>query len=186
MLEIQITGREFYNDETGEFATVEPQTLRLEHSLYAIAKWEAKWKKPFLADEKIHKKTYEELLDYIRCMSLDEDVDPLVFLCLTQDDFMKITKYMNDPMTATWFRKEQTKGQQSNETVTSELVYYWLSAAQIPFETQYWHFNRLMTLIRVASIKSQPPKKMSKRDVLRQNHSINQARRNALAKKKPT
>ena len=176
MLKITIPEREWFNNETGEFVTIPSQTLCFEHSLYAMSKWESKWKKAFLANDDKHQKTQEELLDYIRCMCLDEEVDPLVIQSLSRENFEKITEYMNDSMTATWFR-EDPNHRPSKEVVTTELVYYWLSAAQIPFETQYWHFNRLMTLIRVASIKSQPPKKMSKQDVLRQNQAANRARR---------
>lgn len=180
MLELQVNAVEFYDEANGEFVTIEPQTLHLEHSLYAIAKWESKWKIAFLADDKRHKKTPEQMLDYIRCMILDDNVDPLVLQALTKAQQNEIAEYMNDSMTATWFNDKllkQGKTPGNNEIVTSELVYYWMAAAQIPFETQYWHFNRLMTLLKVASIKSQPSKKMSKQDVLRQNHMANKARR---------
>lgn len=178
MLEINVKRVEFYDESIGEFVTIEPRTLHLEHSLYAIAKWESKWKKAFLADDKRHKKTQEQLIDYIRCMILDDDVDPLIVNALTQEQLDQIAAYMDDTMTATWFNdKNINLGQGKNDIVTSELVYYWMAASQIPFETQYWHFNRLMTLLKVASIKSQPSKKMSKQDVLRQNHAINKARR---------
>lgn len=178
MLEINVKRVEFYDESIGEFVTVEPRTLHLEHSLYAIAKWESKWKTAFLADDKRHKKTQEQLIDYIRCMILDDDVDPLIVNALTQEQLDKIAAYMDDTMTATWFNdKNINLGQGKNDIVTSELVYYWMAASQIPFETQYWHFNRLMTLLKVASIKSQPSKKMSKQDILRQNHAVNKARR---------
>lgn len=175
MLELQVKATEFYDEEAGEFVTISAQILRLEHSLYSVAKWESKWKKAFLGGRKSDKKTPEEMLDYVRCMSLDENVNPLVFLCLTQDDMNKIDEYINDSMTATTINNKNEKP--SREIVTAEIMYYWLVAAQIPFECQYWHLNRLMTLVQVVNIKNQPPKKMSKKDLYNRHRSVNAARR---------
>lgn len=174
MLELAIEASELFDEVNGEFVYVDRQTLHLEHSLYAIAKWESKWKKPFLSNSKKDEKTTEEMLDYIRCMIIDDGVDPKVVYSLKPYHFEKINEYMNDSMTATWFKE---KDRPSNEIITSEIVYYWMVAAQVPFECQYWHFNRLMTLLKVVSIKNQPSKKMSKGDVLKQHRAVNQARR---------
>ena len=59
MLSITIEATELFNELTGEFVTLKPVTLKLEHSLISISKWEAKWHKPFSNSEK----TAEEMRD---------------------------------------------------------------------------------------------------------------------------
>lgn len=177
MLEILIPGMECYDEEKNEFVSEGETRLLLEHSLYSIAKWESKWKKPFLGQREQDQKTVIEWLDYIRCMTLNEEPIPdSVYRSLSREDHEKINNYINDSMTAAWF-KDDEKGSKSAEIVTADLVYYWLVASEIPFETQYWHFNRLMALVKICSIKNQPEKNMSKNDILKQNASINAARR---------
>lgn len=180
MLKIIVPGAEQYDPVQNLFYTTKETTLVLEHSLVSISKWESKWKKPFMNTNK--GMTREELQDYVRCMTLTQNVDPLVYSALTTENYQSILKYMEDPMTATTINEKNLpkQGPRSNKTVTSELVYYWMTALNIPFECQKWHFNRLMTLIRVASIEQQPPKKMSKRDIMSQNKSLNAARRARL------
>lgn len=173
MLQLDVKAREFFDERTNEFILVKPATLQLEHSLISISKWESKWKKPFLSSEE---KSMEETLDYIRCMTISQNVDPYIYLTLSADDFRKVNEYIGDKMTATWFNEKQ-QYQGRKETVTSELIYYWMIAYSIPSEYQKWHLNRLMTLIRICSIKSQPPKKRSKRDILKSNAQLNAERR---------
>ena len=146
----------------------------MEHSLYSISKWEEKWTKSFISGKD---KTQEEIFDYFKCMLL-EPLDDAYFDLLTSDNFQKILDYINDPMTATTI-KQLPGSKPSREIITAEIVYYWMVALQIPFECQYWNFNKLMTLIQVCSIKNQPPKKMSKGQALAQNRSLNAARRAA-------
>lgn len=172
MLTIVIKASDMWDERTNEFLSVPETVLHLEHSLVAISKWESKWKKPFLTRDQ---KTIEETLDYVRCMSVDIDIDPTVYRLISQEHLDQISEYIDDPMSATWFSKEDSKA--SREIVTSELIYYWMCASQIPFECQYWHLNRLMSLIRICSIKNQPSKKMGKKDVYNQNAALNRARR---------
>ena len=151
--------------------------MLLEHSLAAMAKWEAKWKKPYLTKDP---KTRAEQIDYARCMTINRDqVDPKIYEALTQKDLEKIAAYINDPMTATTF-SERSHTKTSREQITAELVYYWMVALQIPFECQYWHLNRLLTLVRICNIKNQPSKKQSKKDTLKQNAALNAARKKRL------
>jgi hypothetical protein len=172
-LEIPLTP-EGWDEEKEEFVEAETQILQLEHSLVSLAKWESKWCKAFLSKGE---KTPEETLDYVKCMTLTENVDPCVYDRLTNQHIKQINDYIAAPMTATYFSEDKRGGGGSREVVTAELVYYWLVALQIPFECQEWHLNRLLTLVKVCNIKNQPPKKMSKRDLTRRNASLNAARR---------
>lgn len=164
---------EGWDEENERF--VEPQTitLDLEHSLVSLSKWESKWCKSFISNPN---KTNEELMDYVRCMTLTENVDPEVYDHLTNDNVKQINEYISAPMTATYFTDDK-RGKQNREIITSELIYYWMIAAGIPFECKDWHLNRLLTLIRVCGIKNQPPKKMSKRSIMSRNAALNAARR---------
>ena len=180
-LVITIPEQELYDSSTETFIYTKPQTITLEHSLLAIAKWESKWKKPFFGPIS---KTTEESLDYIRCMTITKNVDPNTYYYLPRNTVEEINTYMDDPMTATTFsdekEKKHGKGKLGKKIVTAEEIYYMMTALNIPFECEKWHFNRLQTLIRVCSIKNAPPKKMSKRDVLNKYKSLNDARRKAL------
>ena len=178
MLRVTLRKREVFDEETLEFKTIEPRTLRLEHSLLALSKWESKWCKPFLSPSKTQKHTPEEMIDYIRCMSLD-DIEPDVLLGLTQSDLDKISEYISLPMTATTFR-DDPNAKPSREVITAEIIYYWMITLGIPFECQKWHLNRLMTLIKVCSIKNAPPKKMGKKAMLSQRNALNSARRRQM------
>lgn len=174
MLEITIKGREFWDSEKEEFVYTNDLTLHLEHSLLSLAKWESKYKRPFLSDGP---KTKKENIDYIMYMSLNKINDLTSLEAITESDLKTITDYINDPMTATTFT-DRSKGQKkSNSRITNEEIYYYMTALNIPFSCEKWHLNRLLTLIEVASIKNTPPKKMSKNDILRQNHALNAARR---------
>lgn len=159
MLPVYVPAAEFFDERTEEFIEVKACTLQLEHSLISISKWEAKWRKPFLGTDE---KTEEETLDYIRCMTITQNVDPMVYKAMPNSEIQRIKEYINAPMTATWFKDD--KRPPSRKVITSELVYYWMIAQNIPFECEKWHFNRLMTLIRICGEKSAPQKKMSKSD----------------------
>lgn len=173
MLEITIPAVELWDETNQRFITTITQTLQLEHSLVSLSKWEAKWNKPFLTEKK---KTIDETIDYIRCMTLTRNVNPIVYNGLTQENIDQITKYINAPMTATTFSYIENR-RTDREQITAELIYYWMIALNIPFECQKWHLNRLLTLIKVCNIKNQPPKKMSTRAVMSRNSSLNAARR---------
>ena len=176
MLYITIPATEMFDESTQEFLKFKEQTLQLEHSLVSISKWESKWCKPFLSKSP---KTDEETLDYIRCMTISQNVSQETFNRLTSENISQIYNYINNPMTATTFYEDK-KNKTNNETVTSELIYYWMIALNIPLECQKWHINRLLTLIRVCNIKNQPPKKMSRREILDRNRALNEARKKQL------
>ena len=171
---------EIYDEAIETFFMTKPmkeQTLQLEHSLLSLSKWESKWCKAFLSNKE---KTYEETIDYIKCMTLTQNVDPEVYNHLTEENMRQIKEYIEAPMTATSFSDDKSsKG--SRETVTAELIYYWMIALQIPFDPcQKWHINRLLTLVKVCNIKNTPPKKRSRRDIMSQNAKLNAARRQQM------
>ena len=178
MLIINIPSKELFNEKKQEFIQVKGTNIELEHSLISISKWESKWKKPFVSDIE---KTTEENIDYIKCMLIN-DKQRLYINYLTEENIKKINNYITDSMTATTFYDDKTTGKKK-EIVTSELIYYWMIANNVPLECEKWHLNRLLTLIRICNIKNTPPKKMSKREILEKNAAINAARRKKLNSK---
>ncbi len=177
---IHIYKREFFDEVTQQFITINERDVVLEHSLLSISKWEAKTHKPFLLDEP--KKTIDEIYYYAWCMSLDNDVDPISFRALNETQLNEIIEYIGDPQTATTINRRNRK--QNREIITSELIYYWMTVNYIPFSCETWPLNRLLTLIEVCSIKNDPKQgKMKARDVLSQNAALNKARRAKLGTK---
>ena len=174
MLTIIVPESESYNEATNEFMYTKETVLRLEHSLVSISKWESKWKIPFLGREQ---KTREQILDYVKCMTTTQNVPESVYLSLSAENWDEIGKYIEDSKTATWFQDRTNRP--TSEIVTSELIYYWMTAYNIPFECQKWHLNRLLTLIKICSIKNQSKesKKMSRSAIMKQNSALNKARR---------
>ena len=146
--------------------------LELEHSLISISKWESKWHVPFISKEG---HTEEQTLHYIKCMTINKNVPDSVYDHLTSKDVQEISDYINNPMTATTVNN--VGGKKSNDIITSELIYYWMTALQIPFECEKWHLNRLLKLVEVCNAKNQPPKKMSKNEIMERNRALNEARR---------
>lgn len=176
MLKITVPAAELWDEVNEEFVYTKEQTLQLEHSLVSLSKWESKWNKAFLGKQE---KTDEEILDYVRCMTLTQNVDPEVYTRLSDDNYSKINAYIEAPMTATCFFDDK-QSKISRETVTSELIYYWMITYNIPVDFQKWHLNRLLTLIRVCNIKNSPPKKRSTRELMRHNSALNAARKSRL------
>ena len=177
MLKIEVPiSPEGWDEIKEEFVEPEVKVLQLEHSLVSLSKWESRWNKPFLTKQE---KTYEETIDYIKYMTLTPHVDPEVYNLLTNTNIAEINAYIKAPMTATTFSKDRSSGT-GREIITSEIIYYWMIALNIPFEWQKWHLNRLLTLIKVCNAKNTPPKKMNRREILNRNHAINEARKKQL------
>ena len=179
MLQVTIPGVEYYDDETETFIETKGQVLSLEHSLISLAKWESKWKKPFLSKDP---RTIEESVDYIRCMTLTQNVNPEVYDHIPQSVMRQVDDYISDSMTATWFNTRQQR-RTNREVITAEIIYYWMVALNIPFECQKWHLNRLITLVQVCNIKNEPEKKMNRRQTLENNRALNEARRQKIQTK---
>lgn len=187
MLNIVIPGREYYDEKNNIFVEIPPTKLQLEHSLLSIEKWESKWHKPFYS--KIDDKTEEERIDYIRCMTITQNVNPEIYLFIPIEIRKKIKEYMDAPMTATWFRKEEVKSG-NQEIITAEIIYWWMFSQGIPLECQKWHINRLLTQIRVCSEKNKEmndPKRGKRTRASKQSisnrKSLNERRKNRLNSK---
>lgn len=174
MLQIEIRPPEMFDERTNRFVPAcEKTVLRLEHSLVSLSKWESRWKVPFINHTNM---TQEQNIDYIRCMTITQCVDPNVYQFLSEEDLIKIRDYIDDKMTATWFTAQKKGGH--SPVVTSELIYYWMTVYGIPFDPcEKWHLNRLLTLIRVCDEKEKPSRKMSKRDSAAQYRDLNNLRR---------
>lgn len=180
MLRLVIPEVEVWDDEKQEFVIIEKeQTLQLEHSLVSLSKWESKWCIPFLSQDT---RSTDETLDYIRCMTITQNVPDSAYDRITDEHINKVNEYIGSKMTATWFsdKRKNGGGKRSNEIVTSELIYYWMIAYNIPDRYDKWHLNRLLTLIRICEEKNNPSKnKMSTNEMYRQQKELNDARRKA-------
>ena len=173
MLRIKITSGEAFDEESQKFVDIEPEYLDFEHSLVSLSKWEAEYEKPFLSKEE---KTTEEIRAYLRHMLLTPDVSDEKLDRLSSEDYNRINEYISAKRTATWFR-EGPVGRGPQPTITSELIYYWMVAMTIDWDAQYWHINRLLTLIRICNEKNAPKKKMSRAEMAAQRRSLNEQRR---------
>ena len=178
MLKLTIPAIELYDEIKEEFISSKEHTIQLEHSLVSISKWESKWGKAFLSKDK---KTIEETIDYVKCMTITQNVDDYVYNLLSDNNLKQITEYIELDMTATTFPNQ--KRTINREIITAEIIYYWMIALNIPFECQKWHLNRLLTLVNVCNIKNTPPKKMNRREVINRNTALNEARRQQLGSK---
>lgn len=165
-------------DETKlEFVDPEVQVLELEHSLVAISKWEAKYRRAFISKKEM---TDEETIDYIRFMTLNKNVNPDTYSHLTDENLKEVSEYINHPMSATVFPADKGNGQQgprNNDVITADLIYFWMFTWGIPLEFENRHVNQLITLIKVFSAKNAPSRRMSNRDIASRNASLNAARR---------
>ena len=174
MLDIVIPSVEFYDELKNEFIQTKEYKLRLEHSLVSLSKWEAKWNKPFLSDEH---KTLEETIDYIKCMTLTQNVSDEVYKNITDQIIVDVNNYISKKMTATTIKVE---GPNSKEIITSEIIYSWMISLNIPLECQKWHLNRLLTLVKVCNIQNQPPKKMNRNEMIQKNKDLNAQRKSKM------
>lgn len=171
MLAITIPAIEFYDESKEEFVETQKTILKMEHSLVSLRDWESKWKVSFFHTDK----TKEQLLDYLKMMTLTEEVSDIVYRTIPESEMKKITEYIKDSHTAMTINDSLNRRQtRSNELVTAETIYWWMISLGIPMECETWHLERLLALIKFISIKNDPKKtKMSQKDVIRQNAEIN-------------
>lgn len=182
LLKLCLPTRDVWNPEKEVFDIIGGDEIELEHSLYTLAGWEAKWKTQFAKKEGL---THKQLLDYImNFMCQTPDVPRTAWLTLDNETLEKIQKYMEDPQSGTTI-KSPTSGKLTNkrETVSAELLYCYMFQLGIPMECERWHLNRLMTLIDVCAIKSTPPKKMSRKEAALLQQQQNAAMRKKLGSK---
>jgi len=175
MLTLHVVLKEGFDQEKREFVTLAAFDLNLEHSLVSLSKWESHFEKPFLGKAE---KTPEEVFWYVKAMALDDDVPEEVFLSLNEKHGEQVNEYIQAKMTATWFSNQTPS--RNKEIITAEVIYYWMIQLNINWEAQYWHLNRLLTLIQVCNQKSTPPKKMSPSEAARRQHELNEQRRKML------
>src|SRR5512146_252653 len=98
MLRIVVPPIELFDESKKTFMNTKEVELRLEHSLVSLSKWESKRCKPFLLKTN---KTTAETLNYIRCMTISQNIDPTVYKCIPQNQLDEIAEYISAPMTAT-------------------------------------------------------------------------------------
>lgn len=176
MLKLHVLESEFFDEERQEFVEGSSYELELEHSLSSLSKWESIFEKPFLGKEQ---KTHEEVLMYIKCMIITKGIPDNIVSMLTDEQTAQINAYIEAKHTATWFT-DFSKPTTSRETITSELIYYWMFSLTIPIECEDWNLNRLLTLIKIFQVKNQPPKKMSRSEIAARNRELNERRRAQL------
>ena len=176
---IKVPATELWDPVKEQFVIIKEQTLLMEHSLLSVDKWESRWKKSYISSEN---KTPVEVIDYLKCMTITKNVDPYVYYAIPATEIKRINEYITDPMTATTFNDRNEK-RGRKEVITSEIIYWQMTQLNIPMEWEKRHLNKLLTLIRVAAIKSQAPQKMSKADIARQNKALNAARRKRTGSK---
>jgi hypothetical protein len=174
MLTIVVPGVEAFDESTQKIITVGDVTLELEHSLVSLSKWESEFEKPFLNNTE---KTSEEVVGYIKAMTLTPNVSDKVWEKLTDQNFSEINRYIDAKMTGTTVYELQEPPKTKQEIVTAELIYYWLVVYNIPWQAEHWHLNRLFTLIRVCNVKAEKPKKMSKAEIAARNRTLNEQRK---------
>lgn len=170
-LELDFPGEERFDEHTNTFVTMEPYTITLTHTLSAVAEWESVYKRSFLETPP---QTGEELVYYIRCMS-DKPLPRDFIKRLDQSVQVKIADYLSDNATATVLMNPPSNGG-PRDTMTSELIYWYMSQLGIPFECDKWNLNRLLALIKLSAAK-QRGGKVDQRASAAQRAALNNARR---------
>ena len=177
MLRVVIPAAEIWIESTQRFIDYKEQVLQLEHSLVSLSKWEAKWRKPFFGNTQM---TDEETLDYIRCMTITQNVSPDVYSRIPDSVIDEVNAYIEAPMTATFFAEDPLNpGRKGGnpDIITAEIIYYWMIIHNIPPEYRKWHLNSLLALIRVCAEKNAPPEKVSEQEIAARQAAVNRARR---------
>jgi hypothetical protein len=176
VLTVHVPVAEYFDETTNRFSH-ETFAIDMEHSLVSLSKWESFFEKPFLSDTE---KTPEELMWYVKAMTLTPNVPPEIYNKMTEENGREISAYINAKMTATKISEIPGQSRASREIITAEIIYYWMVSYQIPVEFENWHLSRLLMLIRVCNEKNKPQKKMSRRDVAQRQRDLNAQRKAML------
>ena len=167
-----------YQQITDDFEVIDCPgfTLKIEHSLLAISKWESRFRKPYLEQKEF---TYEEFVYYVECMALNpEDLPDDWVNKLTMDSAKEIQAFIEDKPSATVIKRQPEKPGGSKRFTTSELIYAYMAQARIPYSAETWNIYRLLNVLEIISIDNNPDKKkVSKADTLRKYRAMNAARR---------
>lgn len=175
MLKLVIPGVEMFDEVRSEFITTADVTVEFEHSLASLSKWEGEHQIPLMDKTQ---KTPEQMLDYFRCMTITPDVPPDLYYRLSESHVQALNEYIGKTATATTVFEGPGKKKANTEKITAELIYYWMVSFQIPFESQHWHLDKLLTLIKVCNVKNNAGKDVSKEDRMawmKEQNSLRQA-----------
>lgn len=176
MIRIDLGVIEYFDDSKKKFVYKNGGFVEFEYSLKAIYEWEGIWKKPFINKEHSN----DEILHFYKLMA-DRDFDDEF---LTIEITNMLSKYIGESHTATTFSNQEVQnGSRSSKILTSEEIYAMMFDAGIPLEFENRNLNRLMVMLKVISNRNNPPKKMSKQDILKQNSELNRQRREMLKTK---
>lgn len=150
-------------------------TLKIEHSLDSISKWESKYKKPYLEQKEF---TYDEFVYYIDCMILNRSEIPEDWVSmLTVDSAKEIQEYIEDYPSATIIKHGKDKNDAGKRFITSELIYAYMAMSRVPFSADKWNIRRLLNLLEIIAIEQTPKKKVPKSQTLDRYRAMNKARR---------
>lgn len=175
-----VVGEDGFNDETQEFIVIDPVVVDFEHSLVSLSKWESEYQKPFLSSVE---RTNAEIFGYVKAMVVTPGVGQETLVNLSDDQIKELQQYIDSPQSATTFGVMPQANKGRGETITAELIYYWMVAFKIPFECETWHLNRLFALIRICNIKNSKPEKRSQHDMAVERQRLNAERRARLGTK---
>lgn len=174
MLTLNLGGNEIWDPKDKMFKVTPDHYVNLENSLYAIAQWESKWRKPWL-DPNAIERTSEEFADYIQFMCIDGTI-PLNLL--TENHLREIQTYLETAPTATTIRS--MGGSSSGSIITSEVMYAQMAVAGVDWQAQYWNIHRLQMTLRVISEMNSEKKKMPRNEILKTNAQLNAERKRLL------
>ena len=172
MLTIQFNEVEYYDDETEEFRSYPQKIVSFEFSLKSVYEWETKYKIPFLSSGL--NGTAFEMLDFYLMMTKDKT---LSIDYLTEPFAEVLWNYTQESMSATTFSQNGNKMNGSGKVYTSEELYALMFLNGIPIDFEDRNLNRLLIILRIISVYSSPPEKMSQQDILAQNTRLNAERK---------
>lgn len=177
MITIDLGTIEEYDSDTNTFETYKGGVVRFEYSLKAIYDWESRWRKSFLKGDL----TEQEIIDFYMTMALD----PIEKMFVTAEVANVLSEYIRDSNTATTFSSHDSGNIKTNKgkIYTSEELYAMMFSSGIDLEFENRNLNRLLVILRIISSYNEPPKKMPKDEIVKQNKSLNEQRKAQMKSK---